>query len=93
MPIESSAIYFYIKEDKYPTIMCGKRHCDIFEKMHNLGISYDKTTAIQGFLTSVGRFVNRYEAADIAFMSGQLKGRVNCLYSEDIWPPEKNDTI
>ena len=93
MPIVSSAIRFYIKDDLYPTVMCGKRHCDIFEKMHNLNISYDKTTAIQGFMTSVNRFVNRYEAADIAFMSGQIKGRVNCLYSEDIWPPEENDTI
>ena len=93
MPIVSSAIYFHIKDDFYPTAMCGKRHCDIFEKMHSLNISYDKTTAIQGFLTSAGRFVDRHEAATIAFASGQIKERVNYLYSEDIWPPEKNDTI
>ena len=93
MPIVSSAIYFHIKDDFYPTVMCGKRHCDIFEKMHNLNISYDKTTAIQGFLPSAGRFVDRHEAATIAFASGQIKGHINCLYSENIWPPEKNDTI
>lgn len=32
----------------------------------------------QGFLTSTGRFVDRFEAA-------YLVGRVGALYSEDLW--------
>lgn len=42
----------------------------------------------QGFLTSAGRFVNRVEAATIAYKAKQLKGALIAppgLYSEDLW--------
>lgn len=41
----------------------------------------------QGFLTDVGRFVDRYEAHEIATASGQLleAPRAAQLFSEDLW--------
>ena len=43
----------------------------------------------QGFLTSVGRFVNRKEAKFIAFNAGQIRAGANTsnpeLFSEDLW--------
>lgn len=42
----------------------------------------------QGFLTSEGRFVNRVQARQIAFLSGQepkTTGNERDLFSEDLW--------
>lgn len=42
----------------------------------------------QGFTTSKGRFVGRYEAHDIARVAGQLLPRAHGgvrLFSEDVW--------
>lgn len=39
----------------------------------------------QGFLTSKGRFIDRKEAARIAFMAGQIPEPANRLISEDLW--------
>ena len=96
----AAAIKFKPKNCDYFQIMCGKRHCDVFELMYNLRIEYDKTTAIQGFLTEDNQFLNRYDAALAAYYSGQLSpdtelwkkiastehltGDPN-LYSEDLW--------
>ena len=44
--------------------------------------------AVQGFLTSEGRFANRIEAKNIAHIAGQELKRVNEgveLFSEDLW--------
>lgn len=92
----ASAIKFYQVGDEYPTIMCAKRHCDIFKKMYNLGIEYDKNTHVQGFWTSDNKFVNRKEAIVIAWKAGQVgddKLKNSELFSEDVWPPEENDII
>lgn len=43
-----------------------------------------KTT--QGFMTSTGRFVNRKEAAEIAYNCGQITEEKVSLFSEDIFP-------
>ena len=40
---------------------------------------------IQGFITSNGRFVNRKEAAVIAYNSGQIQKPINKLFSEDLY--------
>lgn len=40
---------------------------------------------IQGFVTSSGRFVNREEAAKIAYSCGQIKELKNNLFSEDLY--------
>ena len=94
MKIVSAAIKFYIKGDTYPTIMCGKRHCDVFEKMYNMRIEYDRQTAVQGFLTDNDTFVDRYEAFKIARAADQFLPEVKeeykdkiitQLFSEDVW--------
>ena len=95
--IVASAIKFYPKDNEYPVVVCGKRHCDCFEWMFNHRVEYDKNTHIQGFLTNQDQFVDRYEAMCMALDWGQLpyspeyEGKE--LYSEDIFPVEENDTI
>ena len=37
------------------------------------------------FLTNDNRFVERAEAAEIAFKSGQIKIEKTYLFSEDVW--------
>jgi len=47
-----------------------------------------ENAADQGFLTSYGRFVDRYEGGQIAKAAGQIKvktGPEHCLFSEDLW--------
>lgn len=94
MKVVSAAIKFYIKDDTYPTIMCGERHCDVFEKMYNMHIDYDRQTAVQGFLTDNNTFVDRYEAFKIARAADQLLPEakeeykdkiITQLFSEDVW--------
>ena len=94
MKVVSAAIKFYIKGNTYPIIMCGKRHCDVLEKMYNMHIEYDKQTAVQGFLTDNDTFVDRYEAFEIARATEQLlpeakeeyKNKIiTRLFSEDVW--------
>ena len=68
----AAAIKFYPKDSEYPQIVCGKRHCDCFEWMFNHRIEYDKNTHEQGFITDGNRFVDRYEAAEIAWDARQI---------------------
>ena len=94
MKVVSAAIKFYIKDNTYPIIMCGKRHCDVLEKIYNMHIEYDKQTAAQGFLTDNDTFVDRYEAFEIARAADQLLPEakeeykdkiITQLFSEDVW--------
>lgn len=74
-------------------VLCGLRHNHITGQMHS--ISGKKTVTFgdnaageheQGFLTNKDRFVDRYEAAKIAFEAGQTKEISNKgLFSEDLW--------
>ena len=51
----------------------GKRHAYIFVDMIKAGTDRLLTKMYsQGFVTNTGRFVNRYEAADIALKAGQV---------------------
>jgi hypothetical protein len=43
------------------------------------------TQGEQGFVTSTGRFVERRDAADIAYRAGQIEQPRVALYSEDLW--------
>lgn len=38
-----------------------------------------------GFMTSKGRYVDRKEAAEIAYNAGQTDEKKSCLYSEDLY--------
>lgn len=46
---------------------------------------HSKPIAIQGFITNKGRFVNREEAAVIAYNCGQIQKPINKLFSEDLY--------
>ena len=98
--IISAAIKFKPKGFDYFQIMCGKRHSDVLEIIYRLKINYEVTTMVQGFLTDEDQFVDRYDAARMAFFSGQLPKDTElwqkmskddklqnayALYSEDLW--------
>ena len=70
--IVASAIKFLPGDSKYPIIVTERRHCDCFEVIWNSKINYDKKTCEQGFMTSRSRFVDRYEAAEIAWRVRQV---------------------
>jgi hypothetical protein len=59
----------------------GKRHWNIIKDQPH---GFFKNCE-QGFVTSHGRFVNRTEAAQIAYHSGQIKKEKRKLFSEDLW--------
>lgn len=49
---------------------------------------------VQGFVTDTGKFVDRKEAAKIAFEAGQIPKPVTILFSEDLtgnWPWKKSN--
>lgn len=86
--VVAAAIKFYSNDSPdFPTIMIAKRHADIWERLNFTNIySYDEVT---GFWTSNDRFVDRYEAKEIAVAADQLivpiEETYNELYSEDVW--------
>lgn len=96
--IVASAIKFFYEDDKdhrFPQIWTGLRHADIFERMFKMGVKYDKESHIQGFLTDLDEFLDRYEAAYEAIDSKQVNPDniwspydTKMLYSEDVWPEE-----
>lgn len=55
-------------------IEIGYRHHDIFQRFKD---EVSKNPYHQGFYTSKGRFVGRYEAMKIAFESDQLINKIN----------------
>lgn len=77
-------------------VLCGHRHGCIFQQwaffnteLVHLNVSgrqelgfYEKE---QGFLTNLNRFVNREEAAHIAFHAGQTQEKLVRLFSEDLY--------
>jgi len=95
--IIASAIWF--KDDKqYPHqpeniksgfVLTGHRHHNIF----SIGIIFNTRINIikhtQGFLTSKGYFVDRYQAYGIATYNGQVDKekaiKKDSLFSEDLW--------
>jgi len=68
-------------------VFCGWRHPNcIYQKVAVTGLrDAESGENIQGFLTSDNRFVDRIEAALIAFESGQTKEKKAFLFSEDLY--------
>lgn len=67
-------------------VFAGRRHHNCFIPLSIAFPQRDKNSVEQGFLTSKDRFVNRQEAAEIAFAAGQIKDEANgCLFSEDLY--------
>ena len=60
----------------------GKRHKDIY--MANKNVLRRKDSE-EGFITKGGMFVDRETAADIAYMTGQIKEPTDKLKSEDLY--------
>jgi len=66
-------------------VFTGKRHALIAEKIYeDFKIMLDETE--QGFVTNNGRFVNRSEAAKIAFKAGQIGPGIYSLDSYQVFP-------
>lgn len=98
--IVAAAIKFKPLDSEYYQIMCGKRHCNVLELMYKHGLDYHKVGAVQGFLTEDDQFLDRYDAARMAYYSGQLSPNTELwqkmardedmiyahpLFSEDLW--------
>lgn len=68
-------------------MICGLRHNDCFVVLFEItdANKLNKKNATQGFLTSRARFVDRKDAAAIAFKAKQIKGKINLLFSEDLY--------
>ncbi len=52
-------------------LFLGRRHCDCIAAAVKAGASKPVKKNLQGFLTSEGRFVDRYVAGAIAYHAGQ----------------------
>jgi hypothetical protein len=64
-------------------VVCGRRHHNCFTTYSQMSI--DRTCKkTQGFLTNTDKFVDRQEAADIAFKASQSKV-TETLFSEDLY--------
>ena len=59
----------------------GKRHNHIIKDYPEIRFF----TKEQGFITNEGKFVDRVEAAKIAFECGQIKKEKRILFSEDLY--------
>jgi len=77
--IKYAAIKF---EDK---IYTGFHHRNIMDEVWLDWPGQEVTQEMQGFVTNTGRFVNRTEAANIAFNAGQIRGGINSLDSYQIF--------
>lgn len=63
----------------------GKNHAVCYLALKEAGVSrLDSRNCAQGFVTDDGVFVDRYEAAKIAFKAGQTKKQEDILFSEDL---------
>jgi len=75
------------QEGKESIVVTGKRHCNCFETIHEMGIRRPFVDE-QGFVTDEGKFLTRHQAKIYAERCGQVKedsGRHGELYSEDLW--------
>jgi hypothetical protein len=86
--IVAAAVSYKIN-DLIGCIDFGKRHSEIYEGLHKTYAGKMPLELVEGFLTDTGRFVDRYEAKDIAVAANQLIVPIEetypALYSEDVW--------
>ena len=81
-------IHAAVKAADCDLIIFGKCHADCFAKAHHLDLPLSKKAEDQGFLTNRNKFLNRRNAAILAFKNGQIKKETSILFSEDIWCSE-----
>lgn len=77
---------------KVGVVLCGWRHGNIIAQVSALtgkrgvkNVPDGVGDYEQGFLTNDNRFVDRVEAAKIAYESGQTQVLKTYLFSEDVW--------
>lgn len=76
-----------LPENPYMCDEDSERNPTVCKWNSSVGISGHSIKKIQGFMTSMGRFVNRKEAAEIAYNCGQITDEKKVsLFSEDIFP-------
>lgn len=68
-------------------VFSGWRHANcVYQMVGVTGLrEYNAGDKEEGFLTSKNRFVNREEAAKIAFERKQITKNIKTLYSEDLY--------
>lgn len=66
-------------------VLCGRRHHNCFATASILGFNRLGIQITQGFLTNEDRFLNREDAAKVAYYSGQIEELENSLMSEMLW--------
>ena len=79
-------------------VVLGRRHHNCFSSVQSIGkaLGCDKTLVLkkgieleerekQGFITNKDRFVDRIEAAQIAYEAKQIDKTLKKLYSEDLY--------
>lgn len=66
-------------------VIIGKNHAECFHKAGNMNVKMSQLREDQGFVTDTGRFINRYEAAKLAFNNGQVNKKEKMLFSEHLW--------
>lgn len=70
-------------------VVCGRRHHNCFMTASILrGEDWkvsDYGKNVQGFITSEDRFLNRKDAAEVAYAAGQAFKKDGCLFSEDLY--------
>jgi len=65
-------------------VVCGYRHDRCIYLLHDMGYEMKDEYMVQGFLTSNNRFVDRFEAGQIAESAHQWEGN-GMLFSEDLY--------
>lgn len=72
-------------------VLSGIGHAHCINQMHVLTGKKNSNVGqyVDGFLTNKNRFVDRYQAAKIAYESGQIPKPVSRLFSEDLFSKRK----
>ena len=71
-------------------VFMGKCHANCFHQAAHINIKMSNKADHQGFVTNNGTFVNRKEAAKIAFLAGQIEEPEEILFSEMLWSKRDN---
>lgn len=70
-------------------VFCGHRHPQCMYTMISItgkrSVTPEVGEYVQGFLTNKNRFVDRQEAAKIAFDANQIESEIETLHSEDLY--------
>ena len=66
-------------------VVCGRRHHNALMTLFEFAKEPKSEKVKQGFITNKDRFVDRKEAAQIAYKCGQISKEQKTLFSEDLW--------